>query len=95
MEERISHEIKNALTILFNKKYIGNAHVPEEFIMKRLKNVHDKKLRRQIADEWKWLENEGYITRMKKRTSKGTDFHVSLNPKKIFEVKEMIGGTND
>ncbi|MBI4453103.1 hypothetical protein HY636_00500 [Candidatus Woesearchaeota archaeon] len=95
MEERISGETRNILKVLFNRKSIGNAHFPEDLLFKRLKNIHDKQLRKLVDEEWKKLENEGFIVRMKKKTHKGNDFHVSLNPKRIFEVKEMIGGTND
>ena len=75
---------------MHNQKCIGGKHTPEKLLFKKLKNIHDKKLRKAIEKQWKELEECGYIIRMKKRTKKGMDFHVCLNPKTVFIIREMI-----
>ncbi|MBU0758092.1 MAG: hypothetical protein KKF44_08540 [Nanoarchaeota archaeon] len=46
---------------------------------------------RTIFDkEYKNIVNEGIILRTKKRTGKSSEYHLSLNPRKLCELKKMI-----
>ena len=88
--ERINDEIKKMLKTLYMRKCIGGAHMPEEILLKRVKRIKNKKLRKEIGKQWKELEYYRYIKRMKKRTKKGMDFHVCLNPKAVFEIEQWL-----
>jgi hypothetical protein len=48
--------------------------------------------RSEFDKAYKEIINQGLILRMKKRTGKGSDWHISINPKKIKEVYESING---
>ncbi|MBS3121726.1 hypothetical protein J4434_02485 [Candidatus Woesearchaeota archaeon] len=92
MEEGINEEVKSIVRTLLTRKRIGGVHTPEAQLFRKFKNIHDKEIRKKIDEDWKQLETFGYLIRMKKRTKKGTDYHVSLNPKRVFEIKEWIEG---
>lgn len=92
MNEGICEEIKSVVRTLLTRKCIGGVHTPEAQLFRKFKNIHDKIIRKKIDEDWKQLENSGCIIRMKKRTKKGTDYHVSLNPKRVFEMKEWLEG---
>lgn len=82
--------LKIILTHLINKKYMGGRHTFEDRLI-RLKTRHIERAERKEFDkEYKMLINEGFILRLKKRTGKGSDWHISLNPGKLKELKEKM-----
>ena len=92
----MNRALKALLTTMLNKKYIGGRHTPEE----KLVNSKTKWLQREelveFGMEYRQALNEWLIIRLLKRTGKGSDWHVSLNPRKLKEIyeKNPIGGNN-
>ena len=83
--------LKDLIRTLLNKNKIGGNHTPEDNIIKSKTKWLDKKEKRKFEKEYKKLINEEYINKGKKRTGKGTGWHISLNPKTLKELKEKIG----
>lgn len=82
--------LRAALLFLLNKKYIGGRHTPEDKLIKSKTKWFDKKENKEFEKEYKQIINEGIILRLRKRTGKGYDWHVCLNPKKLKELNEML-----
>lgn len=82
--------LKAMLTVMLHRKYIGGRHTSEE----KLVNSKTKWLQREelveFGMEYKQALNEGLVMRMLKRTGKGSDWHVCLNPRKLKEIYEKI-----
>lgn len=75
---------KVILAKMLRHGYIGGKHTSEDNIPKGL----PKHIRGEIKKALKNLIREGYI--IPKITSYGTE--VSLNPRRIVEIKEILGG---
>ncbi|MBI2152062.1 hypothetical protein HYU21_05015 [Candidatus Woesearchaeota archaeon] len=70
----------------------GGKHTPLDFVTKGIpehyKNTHpgrkivEKAIKNLINDEW--------IIILAKRTGSGSDEHVSLNPRKVSEIKQFL-----
>lgn len=70
----------------------GGKHIPLNFVMKGLpehfRNTHrgkkaiDEAIKKLVRDEW--------INLATKKTGKGNDEHVSLNPRKVAEIREYL-----
>ena len=71
----------------------GGAHTPLDNVVRNLPDdfLHDKKGRRVIDDAVKELANSAWITVQRKRTGKGSDLHVSINPRAIKEISAFLG----
>ena len=83
--EGVSEYTKAILRRLFNKKRIGGKHTEEKNCFRWVKNLPPK-VRRQVYREWKMCVGGGLVL----REIKTGEFHVSLNPRKLGEVLEMI-----
>lgn len=70
----------------------GGKHTPLDFIMKGLpehyRNQHKGK--KAIEKALKELTNEAWITRVTKKTGKGSDEHIALNPRKAREIQQFL-----
>jgi hypothetical protein len=75
---------------MLNKRYIGNKHLPEDLIVKRKIKWLSNKDVSEFESEYKKMINEGFIIKLKKRSGKGSDWHLSLNPRKLDELKTLI-----
>ena len=73
----------------------GGKHTPIDFIVKGVpehyRNTH--RGRKSIEKVLKYLANDGWIILLAKRTGKGSDEHISLNPRKVSEIKQFLGDT--
>ncbi|OGV93002.1 hypothetical protein A3B57_00755 [Microgenomates group bacterium RIFCSPLOWO2_01_FULL_47_10] len=78
------------LQFLVNKRYIGRRHFPEKKLISSRTKWLSKEERRAFEKEYKTLLSENYLTRTKKRTGKGTEWHIALNPRKIREIYEVL-----
>lgn len=82
--------LKDLIIFMLNRRYIGGKHTLEE----RLINSKTKWLRKEdyryFEKEYRELINNQSILRVKKRTGKGSDWHISLNPRRLKELNEMI-----
>ena len=80
---------------MLHKHYVGGKHIPENLLFKsRLKSV-PKDLRKECEDEYAELLQRGVFIRLKKRTGKRSDWHISLNPEMLAEINELVEDTYD
>ncbi len=77
---------------LTKKSKFGGAHTPLGNVIRLLPDefLHDKKGRRMIDDAIKELVNAGWLIVQRKRTGKGADLHVSINPRAIKEISAFL-----
>ncbi len=87
----MNRSLESVLIYLINKRYIGGKHTPEEQLINSKTKWIDKKEKREFEKEYKNMVNEGFILRIKKRTGKGSDWHICLNPRRLKELDEMLG----
>ena len=78
--------IRALLTTLLNKRKIGGSHIAEQLMLSSKTKWLSKDERREFNKEYKELINSQVILRSKKRTGKGYDWHISLNPKSVEQV---------
>ena len=77
------------LAYLYNKR-IFNRHKPEDKVLRFKARWNDKAEQNEFEKDYKMLVNEGIILRERKRTGKGSDWHIRINPKKAAEVQELV-----
>ncbi|MFH1073211.1 MAG: hypothetical protein V1743_07325 [Nanoarchaeota archaeon] len=82
--------LKAVLATMLNKHYIGGKHIPEDKIVKSKTQWLQKHELDEFETEYKQAVNSELFIRLKKRTGKGSDWHISLNPRKLKEIYEMI-----
>lgn len=80
------------LTALMDKGKYSGAHTPLDNITRHLPDefIHDKKGQKAIGEAVKLLNNAGWIIILNKKTGKGSDLHISINPRAIKEISEFI-----
>ena len=74
------------LNNMFHKKRIGGKHTEEKNLFRSLKFCK-KQEQRQIMTDWAGCVQQGLVIRQKKTNQ----LHVSLNPRKIKEIRTLIG----
>jgi len=96
MKERDVKTIKKfILQKLVRANIWGGKHTLLNFVVRGVpehyKNTHQGK--KTIEKALKELTNDGWIVVLAKRTGKGSGEHVSLNPRKVSEIKQFIEST--
>ena len=82
--------LKTMLNKMFRRNIIGAKHTPENLIIgSKLKHVNNYS-KKEFYEEYHKLLRQNYFIRLKKRTGKGSDWHISLNPEMIEEIKELV-----
>lgn len=81
----LSEETKRILKNLFRKKRIGGKHTEEKNCLRCIKNLEPKK-HQLVLKEWEECIQEELIL----KEIKTGEFHVSLNPRKLKEIHEII-----
>ena len=81
----LSEETKRILKNLFGKRRIGGKHTEEKNCLRWIKNLEPEK-HKLILKEWQECIKEGFIL----KEIKTGEFHVSLNPRKLKEIHEII-----
>lgn len=70
----------------------GGKHTPVDFIIKAVpehyRNTHKGK--KAMEEAIKILRNEKWIIITVKRTGKGSESHMSLNPRKVSEIRQFL-----
>jgi len=70
----------------------GGKHTPLDFVKKGIpehyRNTHKGK--KTLDRALKELTNDEWITILFKRTGKGSTEHVSLNPRKVGQIKQFL-----
>ncbi|MFH1072354.1 MAG: hypothetical protein V1743_02910 [Nanoarchaeota archaeon] len=83
---------KTILSKLIRANVWGGKHTPLDFVLKGIpehyRNTH--KGMKAIENALKSLKNDEWIFILAKRTGKGSENHVSLNPRKIREIKQFL-----
>jgi hypothetical protein len=67
----------------------GGKHTPVDFVRKGVPEHYRNTHKGQKA-----LANAGWVIVLLKKTGKGTDEHVSLNPRKVGEIKQFLENLN-
>lgn len=82
--------LRAILISMLSKRIIGGCHTPEsKLIISKIKWLN-KEETRQFEEEYKEIINNQIIIRLKKRTKKSSDWHISINPRKIKELNEIL-----
>ena len=87
---RLGKVAQAVLSHLLNKR-IFNRHTPEDKLLRRKTKWLKESEKKGFDKEYRWLVNEVIILREKKRTGKGSGWHIRLNPRKLKEAYELIG----
>lgn len=82
--------LKATITLMLNKKIIGGKHTPEDKVLGFKTKWLSKEEYHEFEAEYRQAINNQLILRIKKQTGKGSDWHLSLNPRKLKELYEMI-----
>lgn len=82
--------LKSIITSMLNKKVIGGKHTPEGKLITSKTRWLKKEEYNEFNKEYRDAINSQLILKIKKRTGKGSDWHISLNPRKLKELYEMI-----
>ena len=77
---------------LIKRRNIGGSHTPLDRVVHYLPEefLKDKRTKKIINSAIKELVNEGMIIIMQKKTGKGSDLHISANPRKLKEISELL-----
>ena len=80
--------LESVLLFLINKRYIGKRHFPEDKLIKSRIKWINKQETKEFYKEYKRIKP--FLIRLKKRTGKSTDWHISINPKCLAEIEELV-----
>jgi len=88
----VTHLKRLILTALIDKGKYGGAHTVLDNITHHLPDefLNNKKGQKAIHEAVKELNNSGWIIILKKKTGKGSDLHVSINPRAIKDISAFI-----
>ena len=90
--EEINLLKKIILQKLIRSNIWGGKHTPLDFVIKSVpehyRNMHKGK--KVIEKALKELPNDEWINIIAKRTGKSSDEHLSLNPRKISEIRQFM-----
>ena len=91
MEETVVLK-KLVLQKLIRANVWGGKHTPLDFVVKGIpehyRNTHKGK--KAVEKALKELTNDEWIMILGKRTGSGSDEHISLNPRKVSEIKQFL-----
>ena len=82
--------LRAILLHLLSQRRIGGKHLPEKRIVKSKTKWATPKNTREFQKEYKQMINEGFICRLKKRTGKEQEWHISLNPSRLRELHLLL-----
>lgn len=82
--------LRALLRSMLNKRCIGNKHTPEEKIVNSKTKWLKKEELREFERGYKALINENAIIRTRKKTGKGTGWHISLNPRCLNFIYRLL-----
>jgi hypothetical protein len=91
-EDRAKKVKAFVLEELIKKSKFGGAHTPLDNVIRLLPQefLQDKRGRKAIDGSIKELVNAGWLVVQRKRTGKGADLHVSINPRAIKEISAFL-----
>jgi len=80
--------LRSVLSFLVNQKCIGGKHFPEDVLIKSRTRWLQKQEVREFKKEYKKIKH--LLITLKKRTGKGSGWHISINPKCLSKIKELL-----
>jgi hypothetical protein len=83
--------INQAITYLWKQRCIGERHIPEMYLIRFVLRHRTRDEIKEFQKDFRAAVNEGLIIRLKKRTGKGSGYHISLNPSRIPMIHELYG----
>ena len=86
---KLNNELRSLLNYLLSKR-IFQRHKPKNKLVKRRTKWLNKQAKKEFQQGYKWLVNQGIIIEEKKRTGKGSDTHIRINPRKKKEASDLI-----
>lgn len=92
MEDEIKKAKEFILRELIKRRKIGGAHTPLDYVTKNLPDgfLREKKAQKIIEKAVKELVNAGMVIIQQKRTGKGSDLHISINPRYWKEIGSFL-----
>lgn len=73
----------------------GGKHTPLDFVIKGVpehyRNTHKGK--KAVEKALKELTNDEWVIILAKRIGRGSDDHISLNPRKVSEIKQFLASS--
>ena len=82
--------LRDMLKEMIVSHYIGGRHIPEDRLIIRRLKLMNKHFQKEFYSEYHEYINRGFFIRLKKKTGKGTDYHISLDPGFIAEIRELV-----
>ena len=82
----MNEALKSLFFTLMNQKCFGGKHTPEKKIVASKIKWLDADERKCFEKEYKKAVNEGLLIKLKKRTKKGSDWHISINTRMKKEL---------
>ncbi|MFH1649078.1 MAG: hypothetical protein ABIA93_00845 [Candidatus Woesearchaeota archaeon] len=86
----MNRALRALLLTMLNRRCIGGKHMPEQTLVKSKTKWLRKAEAREFDSEYRRALNSQLLLRFKKRTGKGFDWHISLNPRKLGELNELL-----
>lgn len=86
----------SVLRELISKKKFGGAHIPLDKVIRRTadKILQDRERKKLIEEAIKDLINKEWVFVQQKRTGKGSDNHISINPRSISAIMGFLRENN-
>lgn len=81
--------LRAILIFLLNRHYIGGKHFPEKKLIVSRTKWLSRIQKKEFEKEYRMVLP--YLIRMKKRTGRGTEWHISINPRHLAEIGELSG----
>lgn len=90
--DEINRAKRFILRELIKRKKIGGSHIPLDNVIRYLPEefLKDKRTKKIINFTLKELVNNKMVVVLKKKTGKGSDLHISVNPRKLKEIAELL-----
>ena len=86
----MNQALKALITFMLSKKYIGGKHTQEDRLVKSKTKWLQQPDCSDFKKEYKQMLTDQYFIRLKKRTGKGYDWHISLNPRKLKQLYTLL-----
>lgn len=83
--------LQKLLKWMFRKHIIGHKHIPEDLLVKSKICHLNKHQQKEFYVEYEELIRRNVFWRLKKKTGQGSEWHISLNPDNLEEIKNDIG----
>jgi len=81
---------RSVLLTLLNRRCIGGKHTSEDAVIKQKTKWLNKSEFKEFEFEYTQLIRNEILIRLKKRTGKSADWHISINPRKLGEVGILL-----